>query len=217
MIERLLPPSVRVGESFSDRPDVMLYPQETAVIVHAVEKRRREFTTVRGCARDALTALGVELAPIVPGLLGAPTWPTGVIGSMTHCASYRAAAVARAADLRSVGIDAEIDQPLPTGMLERISRVEERAQLAELDDCGVSADRLLFCVKETVYKTWSPLTHRALNFREARVTLGRDGSFTAALCLDVPAQEWWWPTNFAGGWLAGNGLVLSACTVAADL
>jgi 4'-phosphopantetheinyl transferase EntD len=207
---------VRVSEAFSDRTDVVLYPEESAVIVRAVEKRRREFATVRGCARDALSALGIAPAPIVPGLRGAPTWPAAVVGSMTHCAGYRAAVVARSADLRSIGIDAEINQRLPPGTLERISLPEERGQLAELGGGGLSADRLLFCVKETVYKTWFPLTHRFLEFHEASVALRRDGTFTAVLRLDGPAEATSWPTDFSGRWLAANGLVLSASTVAAD-
>jgi 4'-phosphopantetheinyl transferase EntD len=216
MIEQILPRSVRVGEAFSDRPGVVLYPEESAVIVRAVEKRRREFATVRGCARDALSALGIEPAPIVPGLRGAPAWPAEVVGSMTHCAGYRAAVVARKVDLRSVGIDAEINQPLPPGMLERISLPEEREQLAELADGDLSTERLLFCVKETVYKTWFPLTHRFLDFHEASVALRRDGTFTAVLRLDGPAEATSWPNDFSGRWLAANGLVLSASSVAAD-
>jgi 4'-phosphopantetheinyl transferase EntD len=213
MIESLLPPTVRVGESFTDRSDIVLHPQEREAIARAVETRRREFTTVRGCARDALSALGVELAPIVPGPRGEPVWPPGVVGSMTHCPGYRAAAVARGADVRSVGIDAEVDQPLPAGLLERISLPEERVRLTELDQ-GVSADRLLFCVKETIYKAWFPLTHRSLDFQEASVMLHRDGTFTAAVALDEPAESSSWPTGFSGRWLARNGLVLSASTVA---
>jgi 4'-phosphopantetheinyl transferase EntD len=215
MIGQLLPPPVQVGEAFADRPDVVLYPQESAVIVRAVEQRRREFATVRACARDALSALGVESAPIVPGLRGAPIWPPGVVGSMTHCPGYRGAAVARSTDFSSVGIDAEVDQPLPRGLIDKIMLPEEHVGLAELDNCGVCPDRLLFCVKETIYKTWFPLTHRYLGFHEACATLHRNGTFTALVRLADPAETSSWPTTFSGRWLAGNGLVLSASSIAA--
>ncbi len=46
-------------------------------------------------------------APILPGQRGAPRWPAGVVGSMTHCAGYRAAVVARADEVTSLGVDAE--------------------------------------------------------------------------------------------------------------
>ena len=187
MIGQLLPPSVQIGEAFADRPDVVLYPQESAVIVRAVEQRRREFATVRGRAREALSALGVESVPIVPGLWGAPIWPPGVVGSMTHCPGYRGAAVARSTDFSSVGIDAEVDQPLPRRLIDKIMRPEEHVWLAELDNCGVCPDRLLFCVKETIYKTWFPLTHRYFGFDEACATLHRNGTFTAVVRL--PTQQ----------------------------
>jgi 4'-phosphopantetheinyl transferase EntD len=35
-------------------------------------------------------------APITPGERGAPRWPDGVVGCLTHCDGYRAAAVYKA-------------------------------------------------------------------------------------------------------------------------
>jgi len=217
MIEQMLPEYVCVAEAFSDRSDVELYPEEAAAIAQAVEKRRREFTTVRGCARDALRALGVQSAPILSGLQGEPLWPAGVVGSMTHCPGYRAAVVARDSDSISLGIDAEIDRPLPPRLIDRIALPEEREQLVRLNACDVSVDRLLFCIKETVYKAWFPITRRFLDYKEASVMLQRHGTFTAELRLDTPqAADSWatdWPAAISGRWLAANGLLLSATAV----
>ena len=99
MIEAILPAEAAAEEAFSDPPGVALFPEEEAVIAKAVDKRRREFTTARACARAALARLGLPPVPIVPGLRGAPQRPDGVVGSMTHCAGYRACAVARDRDL----------------------------------------------------------------------------------------------------------------------
>ena len=85
MIADILPPQVAVTEEFGDLPDVRLFPAEEAVIADAVDRRRREFATARACARAALAKLGVPAAPIVPGSRGAPQWPPGVVGSITHC------------------------------------------------------------------------------------------------------------------------------------
>jgi 4'-phosphopantetheinyl transferase EntD len=68
---------------------------------------------VRTCARQAMAALGIAPAPIVPGDRGSPRWPAGVLGSMTHCAGYRACAVAYAADVLAIGIDTKPARPLP--------------------------------------------------------------------------------------------------------
>jgi hypothetical protein len=89
--------------------------EEEELIGRAVEKRRREFGTARACARRALADLGRVPAPIVRGEKGAPVWLDGVVGSITHCAGYRGAAVAEARDVRALGIDAEPHGKLPDG------------------------------------------------------------------------------------------------------
>jgi 4'-phosphopantetheinyl transferase EntD len=216
VIDHVLPRTVQACEAFSDRPEVVLFPEEAAVIARAVEKRRREFTTVRGCARDALAAIGVAPAAIVPGTRGEPIWPAGVVGSMTHCPGYRAAVVAREHDFRAIGIDAEVDQPLPAALVDQILLPAERQRITELREWGVSVDRLVFCAKEAVYKTWYPLTHRFLDFHEASVTPDARGTFTAELRLDDPPESPAWPTAFAGRWLAANGLLITATSIRFD-
>lgn len=213
MIEGLLPRSVRVAEAFGDRTDIELFPQESAAIERAVEKRRREFTTVRACARDALAVLGVDRVPLVPGQRGAPQWPAGVVGSMTHCEGYCAAVVAHRDDVDSIGIDAEPDAPLPVGLLEVVSVTEELAGLHAVASTGVAADRLLFSAKESVYKAWFPLTGRWLGFEQASVTLRPTGTFTARLLVDGMTADGRRLTSFEGRWTAGRGLVLTAVAV----
>lgn len=86
-------------------------------------RRQREFATARSCARTALARLGVPPVPVLASPRGAPRWPAGVVGSITHCDGYRAAAVAYTRDVVSLGIDAEPDEPLPNdGTLGPIAR-----------------------------------------------------------------------------------------------
>jgi 4'-phosphopantetheinyl transferase EntD len=59
VIEKILPDTVACSETFDDPPDAVLFPEEEAVISCAVKKRRREFHTVRHCARRALRELGL--------------------------------------------------------------------------------------------------------------------------------------------------------------
>ena len=70
-----MPPAVAVAESFGDISGARLFPEEEAVVARAVDKRRREFTTARACARTALAGLGLPAAPIGRGERGAPGWP----------------------------------------------------------------------------------------------------------------------------------------------
>src|ERR1017187_16620 len=112
MIEEILPPAAPAADTLPDAQGAVLFRGEEAAIGRAVARPRREFTTARAGARDALARLGVPAAPIVPGERGAPQWPPGVVGSMTHCRGYRAAAVARRRDLVTIGLDAEPDDAL---------------------------------------------------------------------------------------------------------
>lgn len=216
MIAELLPPVVASAECFDDPSGVVLFDEERAVVARAVDKRRREFATVRHCARRALATLGHPAVPLVPGRRGAPLWPDGIVGSMTHCDGYRAAALARADHVRAVGIDAEPDGPLPDGVLDLIARPDETAHLAGLlqrDRAGPDHwERLLFSCKETVFKVWYPLTQRELDFHEASIRIDPgDASFTADLLAD-PGDDVL-PSRLAGRWIAAHSLVISAITL----
>jgi 4'-phosphopantetheinyl transferase EntD len=216
MIGDILPPKVVAEEAFGDLPDTVLFAEEEAVIAKAVDKRRREFTTARACARAALAKLGVPAVPIVPGFRGAPQWPAGVVGSITHCDGYRACAVAHENDIVTIGLDAEPHDELPDGVLKAVSLAPERERLAELTAAvpGVCWDRLLFCVKESVYKAWFPLTGRWLGFEEACVDFDpASQSFAARLLVAGPVVNGHALTGFTGRWLIGNGLIVTAIVI----
>ncbi|MFC9295697.1 4'-phosphopantetheinyl transferase [Streptomyces sp. NPDC057011] len=217
MIGELLPSWAVSAEAYGDPPQARLHPAEEAVIARAVPSRRREFTTVRHCASLALGELGVPYVPLVPGERGAPSWPAGVVGSMTHCRGYRAAVVARRGDALALGVDAEPDEPLPRGMLESVSLPRERERLHALralraDLCW---DRLLFSAKEAVYKAWFPLTGRLLDFHEADVLFDpvRYG-FRATLLVPGPLVGGRELRAFEGRWTARRGLLATAVALA---
>ncbi|NYI06933.1 4'-phosphopantetheinyl transferase family protein [Allostreptomyces psammosilenae] len=218
MIEELLPACVAAAESREDPADAYLFPEEEALLTRAVGKRRREFTTARWCARQAMAHLGLPPAPVLPGPRREPRWPDGVVGSITHCDGYRAAVLARAADLASVGVDAEPHGPLPDGVLDSVALPEERAEVDSLLKARpeVSWDRLLFSAKESVYKAWFPLTGRWLGFEQAALTIAPDaGTFTARLLVPGPVVDGRRLPGFEGRWMARDGLVLTAIAVPA--
>jgi 4'-phosphopantetheinyl transferase EntD len=219
MIERILPPQVAAVESFGDISDAMLFPEESAAVRRAVESRRREFASGRACARAALGLLGQPPAAVPAGLRGAPQWPEGVVGSITHCAGYRAAAVALAGDVLSLGVDAEPDEALPDqGMLEIIALVEERARLAELTAGmpGVAWDRLLFSAKESVYKTWFPLARCWLGFESADVCIDAErGTFSVRLLIPGPLVHGVPLSTLHGRWTAAQGLLVTTIVLLA--
>jgi 4'-phosphopantetheinyl transferase EntD len=223
LIEELLPDTVVTVEAHGhdEAGHLPLYPQEEQIVARAVAKRRREFTAVRSCARRAMEKLGVPPQPVLTGERGAPRWPAGLAGSMTHCDGYCAAALVRLTDLASLGIDAEPDGPLPDGVLPGIALPAEAARLRRLDGerPGIHWDRLLFSAKESVYKAWFPLTGQWLDFSEADIEIfvdpddPRRGTLRAALLVPGPTVGGRRLTHFDGRWAARNGFVATAVTV----
>jgi len=211
MIETLVPTSA-CAEMFSDAPESTMFSIEAATVTNAVVERRREFGTVRYCARKALLKIGMPAAPILPDEYRAPRWPVGVVGSMTHCAGYRAAVVARSLELRSVGIDAEPHAAVPNAALDLILRDEERVRLRALADArpDLHWDRILFCTKEAVYKAWFPLTRRWLDFADVSMTVHLGGTFRARLRVRGPRVAGVDLDGFSGRWVVGRGLVVAA-------
>jgi 4'-phosphopantetheinyl transferase EntD len=210
VLEQLLPPPVAAVERYDDEQPVELFPEEEALLGNAVPKRRFEFGTARACAREAMRSLGAEPAPILPGPKREPIWPSGIVGSLTHCAGYRAAALALTSDFQTIGIDAEPHAPAPDGVLEAIAIPAELRRMPGLrvDDPKICWDRLLFSAKETTYKAWYPVTKRWLGFEDADITLNADGTFHSRILLpDTPIA------GFTGKWLVQGDVLVTAIAV----
>ncbi|WP_405165822.1 4'-phosphopantetheinyl transferase superfamily protein [Nocardia sp. NBC_01499] len=218
MIENILPSGVASAELLDYPEDLKAHPAEEHLIAKAVEKRRRDFIGARHCARLALAELGEPPVAIGKGERGAPIWPRGIVGSLTHCDGYRAAALAHKMRFRSIGIDAEPHAALPEGVLDSVTLPPEREWL-KTNDSALHLDRLVFCAKEATFKAWWPLTARWLGFEEAHITFeiqdssGDSGQGTFHSELLVPGQ-----TNdggvpllsFDGRWLITDGFILTA-------
>ncbi len=184
-MEGLVPPAVVVAEGDMDGlGEADLLPEEAALVVRAVEKRRREFGAGRACARRALAVLGLPVGPILSGGDREPLWPAGVTGSITHCAGYCAAAVGWRREVGSIGIDAEVYGPLPDGVEGMVCTEAERAWIRGMGDRGVEWGMVVFSAKESVYKAWYPIARRWLGFEEAELAIDPGTrTFTARLAV----------------------------------
>ena len=147
-----------------------LFPEERAVIEHAVPKRQREFVTGRLCARNLLSQLGFPDMPLLPGPDRAPIWPRGAVGSISHCRTIAAVAVSRDEQYASIGLDVEDRAPISADLWSLIVREDERewVEHGTNEDAGLRA-KLLFSAKESVYKCHYPLFGSVLEFRDVRV------------------------------------------------
>jgi 4'-phosphopantetheinyl transferase EntD len=220
LLAELAPAGAAVAEYLSDIELAPLFPAERRTVERALARRRREFATARLCARRAMVALGHPPQAVATGECGAPVWPRGLVGSITHCAGYRGAVLARSDEYRSLGIDAEpLGPPLDPGVLELIATEDEREGLDVL--AAVTRlthwDRLLFSAKESVYKTWFPLTGRSLWFTDVSFHVrgweftypGIRGSFTIDLKVQAPFWEGKSIGTLNGEWMVTHNLILT--------
>ena len=178
--------------------------------------RAAEFDTGRECARMALREIGVDHTdrPILADERGAPVWPAGVVGSISHTAGWTGAVAARRGrhgGIASIGLDAEVAAPLPDGVLEVVATESERTALAHLGraDADVPWDAVLFAAKEATYKAWYPLTGVVLHHEQVAVVLTADGRFRAEARDGIRR-----PCLVRGRWRAGPDVVLTLAVIA---
>ncbi len=176
LISRILAPGIFGAEIEDAGQPVLLVPEEEVLVANAAPKRRRDFALGRFCAHQALTALGRGEAPIGKRGNGAPHWPEGVVGSITHTSGYAAALAADASRFSGAGLDAERVGAVSPDIWPRVFGSGERDYLERLDDEDRErAATLFFCAKEACYKAWGTAPH----FREIAVTR-TEGGFVAA-------------------------------------
>lgn len=199
----LLSLSVMVEQTVGDVCNVDTWQGEAIYVADTVPKRRAEFITTRECARRGLRQLGFPPCPIPVGATREPVWPRAVVGSLTHGADLRAAAVALKSQYRSLGIDVEPNIGLSTEALALAADVPERLALASLASSwpAIAWDRLLFSAKESIFKAWFPMTGHWLSFEECTLSIdpvtarftGRlhpDGGQRSDFGIDVIEGRW---------------------------
>ena len=164
-IASLYPAVASVHFSRKIPPEAKLLPAELEITSGMVEKRRTEFRHGRYCARTAMQQLGVAPAAIAKGPDREPVWPSGIIGSITHTGSAAAAVVAKSTDLAALGLDMELTEPLTADLISMICLPEENP------DKDGTRGKLLFSIKESIYKCLFPLINEYVDFLEMEVVL----------------------------------------------
>jgi 4'-phosphopantetheinyl transferase EntD len=177
LVSRLLAQGLFGAEMNDSGQTLPLHPQEAMLVAGAADRRRRDFALGRACAHDALAALGHGHAAIGMDEEGAPLWPPGVVGSITHTKGYAAALVATAPHFAGVGVDAERIGAVTEDLWPRLFDAVECDYLRALDSTGRQRiATLFFSAKEACYKAWA--MKGALPFREIHVVPDSEG-FTA--------------------------------------
>lgn len=129
---------------------------DRALVARAVARRRAEFVAGRWCAHQALRAIGLPAASLPTGPLGAPCWPLGAAGSITHDAGYCLAVAGPDTTIAGIGIDWCDDSRLDglPDLSVQILAPAEREGFARAPSSARHLQRL-FCAKEAVVKAAS--------------------------------------------------------------
>lgn len=181
----LLPENVLLAEMPPAQADpAFLHAEELHRIERAVDKRRREFAAGRLLAHGLLDAVGAPRSPLLPDADRVPSWPSGVVGSITHCQSLCAVAVASASEWSGVGLDVEPAAPMDEALLPQILRDAEFPRIAALPDAvrpfgGI----LVFSIKEAVYKAIYPQCRVFLEFRQVELAFEGEDGFVAEVLV----------------------------------
>jgi 4'-phosphopantetheinyl transferase EntD len=177
LVVRLLVPGIFGADMDDAGQPLALHPEEEIFVAGAAAKRRRDFVLGRACARAALAGLGHGGAVIGMGEGGAPLWPVGIVGSITHTSGYAAALAGDARLFSGIGVDAERVGGVTEDLWPRLFDAAERDRLMGLDDAGRAIlATVIFSAKEACYKAWA--LKGALGFRDIRIAPD-EGGFTA--------------------------------------
>jgi 4'-phosphopantetheinyl transferase EntD len=155
----------RVAGDPSGWAEVFDWPTE---LTDAAISRRSDFLMGRLAAVEALRRLGAE-GSVGRSPEGAPVWPEGIAGSLTHHSGVAAAVVGRGADGQGyAGLGIDICPRLEGDRLRAVVRqclteAEREAWTSE------EAATLAFAAKESIYKAAYPRAQRFIGFDEAEI------------------------------------------------
>lgn len=186
--------------------------------VNGVAKRQGEYLAGRLCAREALRQLHGK--PSVPGRGedGAPQWPLGVVGSITHGAGQAAALVAHARDWQGLGLDVEL-QLSATRAAKLAGEILTPAELQRANGLQPEAFArlvtLTFSLKESLFKALYPLVRQRFYFHDAELlSWSEDGRARLRLLIDL-SSDWRSGSELDGQFAEFDGYLLSVIGVAA--
>lgn len=161
-------PGILIGHRLiAEGDERLLLPEEFGAFAGSVLKVRRASGAARMVARTLLPRLGAPALPIPKLPSGVPVWPSGIVGSLAHDAEVAVAAVALGRDFLGIGVDVEPNEPLDPDLVDMVATPRERQTVGS----DAVRGRLLFAIKEAVYKAVNPIDGVFLEHHDVEVSL----------------------------------------------
>ena len=148
--------------------------------------RRATFELGQRAARKALLSLGAPDTPIGRQDDGAPVFPAGFIGSISHTVHkgtvYAVGAASVVSAVCALGVDIERFRTPIAGLLERIGSAHEITWANERDTERRTIT--IFSAREALYKAFRPLYGHPMRYKETELRWDETrGGFSATTLL----------------------------------
>lgn len=182
-----------------------------------VDRRQREFAAGRFYARSALASLGCGETALPSGADRAPIWPAGFVGSISHCERFCGAITAEQSDFASVGFDVDMADPIDHGLYDLIGpegEIDAAAHVLAVPP-GTAA-KLVFVVKEAVFKAYWPLTHHFLEFDDVRIRFSPERDDFSATLSAGEAPGLFGQRIFRGRYGAASDMMFATLLISTD-
>lgn len=211
LFDGLFPEGVQTAISGIENHVAELLPGERDYIATAAARRQHEFSTGRALARQLLISAGHPNFPILREADRIPIWPAELVGSISHTGGLCGVVVARRDVFLGLGLDVEPDAPADKDIERAVCRYAERDWVrAEGEAEQGRRCRIVFSVKEAVYKAFYPRTRTFWSFQDVGVTIDLvSGTFVAVLPESADR------VTAAGRILRRDGWILSGVAVPA--
>lgn len=177
-----------------------LTPAEKSRIGDVCEKRYAEFAAGRSQARQLMATLTGVAESLLIGDYRQPLWPDAIVGSISHSDLYCAVAVAPSTLLDGIGIDVEPYEDLDSDVADVVLTDAEKTMTAGVDKLlqqsgrepvGSKAHKLIFSIKEAIYKCCYPSVQAFIDFKQCNVSLDVEScSYDAVIdCLNNKGER----------------------------
>jgi enterobactin synthetase component D len=178
----------------------------------AVPQRRTLFALGRAAAREALLELGLPPTAIPRSSDGAPVWPDGFVGAISHTHHVAVAVAGHQDDYVGLGVDVE---ELDRGVRPDIARLVCRPAEMEWVDVGNGLERLmmLFSAKESIFKALYPIERVWLGFGDAELSWDASRNAFLARVLKSFGRDYLAGFELEVNCIVGAGFVLTTTFV----
>jgi len=201
VINTLFPINIACEVSNNNSNITKVHYKETQIIQNASKHRQREFLEGRNCAHLALAQLNfTESIAILIGENREPLWPDQMVGSITHCDNYCAAAVTDCKKVLGIGIDAELNKKLPNNLIlttqtKNEINLNKGLILENYENC---INKLVFSAKESAFKFIYPFIQHYINFKDLEVRLDFDSKSFSIVFLTSELKSKFKQSNIIG-------------------